>query len=684
MEYPRPQLRRAAWRSLDGPWQAMLDDLAACADPSEVTWDRTIVVPYPPEARASGLHDRGYRRRVWYKRQIQLDPSMAPSRDERLMLHFGAVNYRARVWVNGRFAVEHRGGHSPFAIDVSRHLDGSLLEVVVQAEDDPQDMHKARGKMDWEPEPHKIWYPRTSGIWRTVWIEKVPRAHVSQLRWTADVAAWQIRLDADIAHVPEGGMANVTLKLGEKLLVADRCLLTGPRLSRIFQLPDPGIDDARALWMWSPESPQLIEAEIEIRGSDGNLIDSVQSYTALRTVSVEGDRFVLNSRPYFLRMVLDQGYWPDSLMVASSDQLRHDVLLIKRLGFNGVRKHQKSEDPRWLYWCDVLGLCVWGEMPSAYGFSSATVHGVMEEWKELVERDVSHPCIVAWVPTNESWGVPELMNDRRQVDFVRALYHMTRALDGTRPVVGNDGWEMPCGDLVCVHDYEQDPKVLIERYGSRDAVAYTLQHVQPDRRRLVIDGFSGLGKPLFLSEFGGIALKQSGAEPGWGYSVAKDGKELLARYQQLMTAIHACRPLSGFCYTQLTDTFLEKNGLLTEDRIPKAPVEAIARATRGPDAQRHDWHLDPLGHEKRWLARRGPDFPIEWTRVGEIAEVLAYPGERQAVAGESATAVPGDPGPDGPPAGPPMGPPSGPVSGPGGFERRSRGGAGTRVRRKVA
>jgi hypothetical protein len=277
---------------------------------------------------------------------------------------------------------------------------------------------------------------------------------------------------------------------------------------------------------------------------------------------------------------------------------------------------------------------------------------------------------VAWVPTNESWGVPELMNDRRQVDFVKALYHMTRALDGTRPVVGNDGWEMPCGDLVCVHDYEQDPKVVVERYGSRDAVAYTLQHVQPDRRRLVIDGFSGVGKPLFLSEFGGIALMKTSEEPGWGYSVAKDGKELLARYQTLMAAVHACRPLSGFCYTQLTDTFLEKNGLLTEDRIPKAPVEALAKATRGPDAHLQDWHLDPLGHAKRWLARRGPDFPIEWTRVGEIAEVIAYPGERQAVAET------GSPGPDDPPANP--------SAGAGGFERRSRGAAGTRVRRRAA
>nr|WP_314546559.1 glycoside hydrolase family 2 TIM barrel-domain containing protein [uncultured Massilia sp.] len=674
MEYPRPQLRRATWRSLDGPWQAMLDDDARLVDPSDVAFDRTIVVPYPPEARASGVHDTGYRRRVWYRRVIQLDPAMAPGPDERLVLHFGAVNYRARVWVNGRFAIEHRGGHSPFSVDVTRFLDGSSVEVAVQADDDPQDMHKPRGKMDWERDPHKIWYPRTSGIWRTVWIEKLPRAHVAQLRWTADVAAWQIRLDADIAHVPEGGMANVTLRLGDRVLVNDRCLLTGPRLSRIFQLPDPGIDDARALWMWSPESPQLIDAEIEIRAPDGTLIDDVRSYTALRTVGVQADRFMLNSRPYYLRMVLDQGYWPDSLMVASSEQLRHDVLLIKRLGFNGVRKHQKSEDPRWLYWCDVLGLCVWGEMPSAYGFSSQTVHGVLEEWKELVERDISHPCIVAWVPTNESWGVPELMNDRRQVDFVRALYYTTRALDGTRPVVGNDGWESPCGDIVCVHDYAQDTNVLLERYGSREAVDHTLTSVQPDGRRIVIDGFTGAGKPVFLSEFGGIAMMKAEDGPGWGYSVARDGKELLARYQELMAAVHRCRPLSGFCYTQLTDTFLEKNGLLTEYRVPKAPVDALAAATRGPDAGRHDWHLDPLGHTQRWLARRGTDFPLEWTRVGETAEVLTYPGERHVPVVEAQAE------PDGQPSAPPAAPPTAPV----GVERRARGGSGVRGRRKVA
>ncbi|WP_229487677.1 glycoside hydrolase family 2 protein [Pseudoduganella lutea] len=647
MDYPRPQMRRTQWLNLDGAWDAMLDDQAHYADPATVPFDRTIIVPFPPEAKASGVHDTGFRRRVWYRRVVGLDDdSLAPGRDERLMLHFGAVNHRARVWVNGHFAIQHKGGHSPFSIDITRYLVAGQgeriepVEIIVQAEDDPTDMHKVRGKMDWELDPHSIWYPRTTGIWRTVWLEKVSRAHVEQLRWSADVACWQIHLNALVSHVPPDCTLNVILRLGDKTLVNDRCMLTGPRLSRIFQLPDPGIDDARAEWLWSPESPQLIEAEVSLHDADGTLLDTVFSYTALRTVGVDGDRFVLNSRPYYLRMVLDQGYWPESLMVASSDQLKEDVMLIKRLGFNGVRKHQKSEDPRWLYWCDVLGLCVWGEMPSAYGFSSETVHGVMEEWKELVERDISHPCIVAWVPTNESWGVPELMYDKRQVDFVRAMYHMTRALDGSRPVVGNDGWEMPCGDFVNIHDYHADPEELYGRYGTRDKVAYTLEHVRPARRRLVIDGFSGAGKPLFLSEFGGIACLDSSKEKGWGYSVAKDGPELLERYQKLMAAIHRCRPLSGFCYTQLTDTFLEKNGLLTEDRVPKAPIAALAEATRGPEANLHDWYIDPLGHSEKWRGRRGGDWELEWMLTG--AEMLAQPGLAVLPAGTPAPAETAD------------------------------------------
>lgn len=600
MNYPRPQLRRDNWLCLDGTWSVMLDDEACFDSPLSITCDRDILVPYSPESKQSGLHDTSFHRRVWYEKIVELKDLMLIDDSERLILHFGAVNYFARVWIDDQFVGEHVGGHSPFSIDITGFVHGSEFRIVVQADNDPFDMHRVRGKQDWHLEPHSIWYPRSSGIWRTVWLEKVAGSHIKQLRWTADVASWQIRLDAEIENPKPGSTLHVTMLIGDKVIVSDRCMVSGNALARTFQLPDPGIDDARAEWMWSPENPQLIDASVILKSEADVTLDSVASYTALRTVAVEGDRFLLNSRPYYLRLVLDQGYWPDSLMTATTEQLRDDVLLIKRLGFNGARKHQKSEDPRWLYWCDVLGLCVWGEMPSAYAFSNRTIHGVLDEWKDIVERDVSHPCIVAWVPTNESWGVPELTHDRRQVDFVKAMYHLTKALDSTRPVVGNDGWEIPCGDFVNIHDYHADPEVLFERYGSREGVAHTMKHVRPARRRLLIDGYDASNRPVILSEFGGIACIDNAAEAGWGYSVASDGAELLKRYQLLMDSIHRCIPLSGFCYTQLTDTFLEKNGLLTEDRVPKASIEALAQATRGPDAELHDWYSDPLGHSTSW------------------------------------------------------------------------------------
>ena len=627
LDYPRPQLRRRDWLCLDGTWQVMLDDEGRHALPSAVAYEREIKVPYAPETKASGVHETGFHRRVWYRREVQLGAAQQCGPGERLLLHFGAVNYRARIWIDGKYAAEHSGGHSPFSIDITDFTERSdTLAIVVQADDDPLDMHKVRGKQDWQLDPHSIWYPRSSGIWRTVWLEKVAASHLKQLRWSSDVAFWQIRLDAEVSQFEPGSSLQVNLRLNGKLLVADRCMLTGTALGRNFQLPDPGIDDARADWMWSPENPQLIDAELILMDPDGNAIDTVASYTALRTAAVEGDRFILNSRPYYLRMVLDQGYWPESLMMATSDQLRDDVMLIKRLGFNGARKHQKSEDPRWLYWCDVLGLCVWGEMPSAYGFSNRTVHGVLDEWKALLERDYSHPCIVAWVPTNESWGVPELTHDQRQVDFVKAMYHVTRSLDATRPVVGNDGWEIPCGDFVNIHDYHEDPEVLFERYGDHTRVAHTLAHVRPQRRRLLIDGFDARDKPVMLSEFGGIACIDETKEAGWGYSVASDGEQLLQRYKALMASIHRCKGLVGFCYTQLTDTFLEKNGLLTEDRVPKAPIEELAKATRGPRAELQDWYSDPLGHSELWrkktashqLQNSTGDEATDWRTSGKF------------------------------------------------------------------
>jgi hypothetical protein len=605
MDHPRPQFRRADWLSLDGPWHFCFDDAKSYSRPQEVRYDRVIEVPYAPEAPLSGIGDTGFHTRCWYARSVHVGP-LRKQPGDRLLLHFGAVDYRATVWVDGQRVGQHVGGHSPFTIDLTDCITPGAtdLAIAVLAEDDPQEMHKPRGKQDWHAEPHSIWYPRTTGIWQSVWIERVPAAYVKRLRWTPEFSRWQMGFATHIEGGRLGMQLGITLSVDGQVLTQDRIALTGSHLARELHLPDPGIDDARADIQWCPEHPQLIDAVIELFDADGLVIDRLESYTAMRSVRVADGQFYLNDRPYELRMVLDQGYWPDGQMTASSGRLRADIEAIRRLGFNGARKHQKSEDPRWLYWADRLGLCVWAEMPSAYGFSDATVHALCDEWRALVERDLSHPCIVAWVPVNESWGVPALPTQPRQVDLVRALYHTTRALDGTRPVVGNDGWEMPCGDILSIHDYTDEPEQLIERYGTREAARESLVHERPGGgRALLLDAFTGHERPIMLTEFGGIAPLHEG-EDGWGYSLSEPGAEFADRYVALLAAVHECKGLQGFCYTQLTDTYLEKNGLLTPEREFKADPAVIAKATVGKKFKAAEYDRNPMRYSKRWLKKQ--------------------------------------------------------------------------------
>ena len=604
MDHPCPQFRRADWLSLDGSWQFCFDDDARFARPADVRHDCVIEVPYAPEALLSGVGDTGFHSRCWYQRRVAVQ-ALRREPGDRLILHFGAVDYRATVWVDGQRAGQHVGGHSPFRIDITDMLvDGvAQISITVLAEDDPQDMHKPRGKQNWRLLPHSIWYPRTTGIWRSVWLERLPAAHLSRLRWTPDFSTWRMNFSARVEGACNGMTVLVTLQVDGQPLAQTRIAVTGPDLQQTMHLPDSGIDDVRHDLQWSPEHPQLIDATVELLDENEAVVDRIESYTAMRSVRIEQGLFLLNDRPYGLRMVLDQGYWPGGQMTATSEELRADIEAIRQLGFNGARKHQKSEDPRWLYWADKLGLCVWAEMPSAYGFSDATVHALCDEWRALVERDLSHPCVVAWVPVNESWGVPALPTQPRQVDLVRALYHMTRALDGSRPVVGNDGWEMPCGDIVCIHDYTDKPDKLLQRYGTRQAVGETLAYERPGGgHALLLDGFTGAGCPVMLTEFGGIASLH-GDEEGWGYSLSEPGTEFSTRYVELLAAVRQCKGLRGFCYTQLTDTYLEKNGLMTADRVFKLPPAVIAQANWGEDFRADEYARNPMGYSKRWMKK---------------------------------------------------------------------------------
>lgn len=587
MAYPRPQLQRQQWISLNGSWKFIFDDQGCFVSPSDISsWTHTIEVPFAPESIRSGIGDTGFHSNFWYEREFDV-----PKLDGRVLLHFGAVDYYARVWVNGQFVGEHEGGHTPFSMDITPVLnEEGLQKVTVWVQDDPQDLAKPRGKQDWQLEPHSIWYPRTSGIWQTVWVECVSKTYIERIRWTPHFERWEIGFEAFVAgeqHDAPRGVARSTclqlkvrMNVGEQVLVNDVYEVINGEIHRRIALSDPGIDDYRNALLWSPETPTLINAEIQL-WDKGKLIDQVKSYTAMRTVGIQRDRFMLNGRPYYLRMVLDQGYWPDTLMSAPSAQaLRHDVELAKSMGFNGVRKHQKIEDPRFLYWADVLGLMVWEEMPSAYRFTPKAVERITREWTEVILRDVSHPCIVVWVPFNESWGVPNLTETAAHRNYVQALYYLTKTLDPTRPVIGNDGWESITTDILAIHDYDNNAQRLAHRYGPEVKLADLIDRKRPGGRVLTLDGYPHQGQPVMLSEFGGIAYAiADDPHQAWGYERSFNISELEMKYAALMAAVNTIEMFSGFCYTQFSDTFQEANGLLYADRTPKFTLEAIRAAT---------------------------------------------------------------------------------------------------------
>src|SRR5688500_118957 len=594
--YPRPQFRRKTWHSLNGEWEFAIDRRGQWRQPADVEWQARIRVPFSPETAASGIGDTGFYRWCWYRRRFA-GADFLPG--QRVVLRFGAVDYLTTVWVNGVRVGCHEGGFTPFSFDITGLVaPAEAVEVVVQADDDPHDLSKPRGKQDWQLQPHSIWYPRTTGIWQTVWIEVIPATAIHHVSFTPHIARWEIGVGAWIDGEPHERLRlAVTLTSRGTLLASDTYTVIAGEAHRRIALSDPGIDDSRNELLWSPDSPNLVDVQFDLWGERGELIDSAVSYTALRSTAVQGDRFVLNNRPYLLRMVLDQGYWPESGLTAPDDEaLRRDVMLAKEMGFNGVRKHQKIEDPRYLYWADRLGLAVWEEMPSAYRFTPASIDRLLREWTDVIHRDYSHPCIISWVPINESWGVPNLTDSPTERHYVQALYHLTRTLDGTRPVIGNDGWESVATDIIGIHDYDDRPDRMAKRYLAEEVLPRLFKRERPGGRILVLEGHhSHSDMPLMLTEFGGVALSRDPSGT-WGYARAQSAQEFARRFRELLDVARELQVFSGFCYTQFTDTYQEANGLLYADRTPKIPLEEIVAATRGRVAVRTDGleQLEPV------------------------------------------------------------------------------------------
>lgn len=583
--HPRPQLEREGWIDLRGAWQFAYDDdnrgLGENWQEREDVFDRTIIVPFPPESPASGIGDPSYHPYVWYRRTFSLTP---PRDGGRVLLHCGAVDYHAQVWVNGELVADHEGGSVSFSADVTDAVGGrSECVIVIRAEDQPGDLTQPRGKQDWREQPHSIWYQRTTGVWQPIWVETTGPAYIRSLNWVPDLDRGVLRLDVRIRRLtPEPLSLNVHLSLHGVPIADDRYAILGDQVQRdlALDLGSSSMNEREVLW--SPRHPNLVEAVVTVRAGS-KVLDEVKSYAGLRSITLQGGRFVLNGHPYYLRFALEQGYWPETHLAAPSDEaLRREVELARELGFNGLRIHQKVEDPRFLYFCDKLGLLVWGEMANAYVFSDEAVKRLTREWVEIIERKGSHPCIVTWVPINESWGVPNLLHDPAQQNFVRTMYYLTKTLDPTRPVIGNDGWEYLVGDIFGIHDYTFDGDTIRERYGTRQAVEHTLHDVQPSAHFVTLSHDIQAGIPIMLTEFGGISYRPAAGSAWFGYGTVSDREAYIQKYEELVQAILDCPTIAGFCYTQLTDTAQETNGLLTENREPKIPPAIIREINRRP------------------------------------------------------------------------------------------------------
>lgn len=577
-EYPRPDLARSEWQTLNGAWQFEFDDAnrglqEGWYKTSGKNFSRTIQVPFAFQTKLSGINDPSYHDVVWYRRTIDV-PVNFRANNKRVMLNFGAVDYEAIVWVNGERAGEHRGGHVGFSLDITDLLQPSGNTVVVRVYDSSTDRTIPRGKQFWEPKSAAIWYTRTTGIWQPVWLETVAPVHVKRLRITPDIDNSQVKIETILNQPAESGeKLRFTATFRDKTAQAEISAQATGGANPITTLH---LNDQE---LWSPERPNLYDLHVELIGASGSVIDRVDSYFGQRKIAVQGSQVFLNNNPYYQKLVLDQGYWQDSTITPPNEEaIKYDIEMAKKFGFNGARKHQKVEDPRWLYWCDKLGFLVWGEMANAFDiYTDDYISRFNQEWIEVIQRDYNHPSIIAWTPINESWGTIRIATDKQQQDHARAMYYLIHSLDTTRLVQDNDGWEhTETTDIFGIHDYGRGDE-LTEKYKMLE----TERSVIPrNGKEATAFGYKYNGSPIIVTEFGGIAYRINApkAQNEFGYGNIEPTKEaFLKRLDSTVTALRTNKAFVGYCYTQLTDVEQEINGLMTYDRKPKVIPEEFAK-----------------------------------------------------------------------------------------------------------
>ena len=566
-EYPRPQMQRDQWLNLNGQWTYKFDFGRTGHEQgweASTGFDKQITVPFCPESELSGVHYTDFIPAMWYQRTIQMPASWS---GKRIKLHFGAVDYYAIVYIDGKEFARHWGGTSSWECDITKALaDGKEHSLVLAVEDDLRKGTQPSGKQSTHYDSYGCMYTRTTGIWQTVWMEAVSSSGIKSLYIVPDLDQKTFHITPQFYALEEGAKVRATVYDGAKKVSESTVLAAQPSK---LTLPLSQVKT------WSPESPFLYDIVVQVLNAKGAVIDQVKSYAGMRKVHIQGNRFYLNNKPYYLRLVLDQGFYPTGVWTAPSDEaLKHDIELSMAAGFNGARLHQKVFEERFHYWADKLGYITWGEA-SSWGANCNNIESarnVLSEWEEIVVRDRNHPSIVVWTPFNETWERPEDRNEARNHDrLLSDIYNLTHNLD-YRPVNDTSGGYHVVTDIFTVHNYEQDPAKLSELLSQRPDGSYWQLSTT---RECPYEG-----QPYMIDEYGGIkwVVGKQFSEISWGYGDGpKSLDEFYTRLRELTNAILSKEHISGYCYTQLTDVEQEQNGIYNYDRTPKFDMSIIKK-----------------------------------------------------------------------------------------------------------
>lgn len=579
--HPNPQKVREIFMLLDGEWDFCFDteDIGMRKlyyEGKNFGETKTINVPYCYQSPRSGIGIKDESKVVWYKRKITIP---ANYKNKKIIFHFEASDYETSLFVNGSHVGTHFGGHSSFSFDITDYAKTADNLIVIRVKDESS-ARRVLGKQSNTNRNFGCWYTRTTGIWQSVWLEAVPKTYIKKFKLTPHIDLGELEILAEIDGAnADGAMftAEVSMegKHGNHAKMPKR-IISATAHNNLVRLRMSIYDITFEIPFWSPERPRLCDIKLSLKSNDGE--DNVLSYFGFRNIRIFGDRVYLNDRQYYQKLILNQGYYGDGLLTGTDEEFIHDITMTKDMGFNGMRIHQKTESRRLLYHCDRLGLLCWAELASPYSHDSFATPNIFSEIGEMVEKHYNHPCVVAWTPFNESWGITGILTNKRQQEITLAARQYIRSLDEqTRPVISNDGWEHTISDILTIHDYEQNSDLLQKFYAKCGcAVNFDYPQTQP-RKRFYAEGYAYRGEPVFIDEYGGIAFEvKKYSNEDWGYGqVAKTKEEFYERFEKMHRVLFNLDYITGLCYTQLTDVEQEINGLLDAEHKPKFDNQKI-------------------------------------------------------------------------------------------------------------